>query len=139
MWVIKHTAILTQNNVGGRDTHVFKVHFKVSTMDGIWAQKQGHLKDLIRKAHLSCLHAKSKSVLWKNRKTSVAHEGVLTDIILPSCPNTVSGLTSFTPGASKGTRIILCRSCLRNRFISNVLKRIIHLTFSTILLFSLNL
>lgn len=40
----------------------------------------------------------------------------MTDWISPSCPNTVSGLTSFTPGVSTGTRIILCWPCLRNKF-----------------------
>lgn len=32
----------------------------------------------------------------------------------PSCPNTVSGLMSLTPGVSIGTRIMLCCPCLRD-------------------------
>lgn len=34
----------------------------------------------------------------------------------PSCPNTVSGLMSLTPGVSMGTRIMLCCPCLRDTF-----------------------
>lgn len=26
----------TENDVGGRDTHVFEVHFKVAAVDGVW-------------------------------------------------------------------------------------------------------
>lgn len=48
--------------------------------------------------------------IWK------AHECPVTVTNLPSCPNTVSGRTSWTPGVSIGTRIMLCWPCLKNKF-----------------------
>lgn len=137
-WKLEHKALqtLTQDNVGGRDADVFKVHFKVATMDSIWAQKQEEKEKkfhLVRKALLSCLHAKTKLRLGEKQE-NINSQWRRNDrsMILPSCPNTVSGLTSFTPGVSIGTRSMLCWPCLRNKAITQfTLTRIWQFFFHT--------